>query len=493
MRARVAALVALALLSLPVTLLAQAQVCEDTDSIDRCAGRISERLTATSGGESGKTEAVLQDQQAEVERKPTGVSDVGNRLISAISDYLPALAGAIGFTPIETEQGAAGLETNLRIPVGASLQRLRFQTILREPEIYEPLRAALPEANREERTAALTRELGDFDDIRLGLAWNMESGAFGRTFESYRPVVANLFDLELAQFSQRPGVNDEKARLDREMQRAYRNAFTGIKQSDVRTDQGCSFDSLDIGALQLRCLQPDARDRLVEVIDRAVRAAEAVEAELDDQLERTGFYDLADLVNNQPQLSLQLNVELRSDLAGPNEVSGVVRYETGFANVNGLRRACASGAESDVSVECLRDYARSPGQQASLQRGDRFFVSVSYAHRQDYAVAIAEDDVTLDLPGTWDLAGELGFGRYVAFKRNGEQVGRIDLSAQYVHHEDDPERQSRFVGSATYTQRVSESMSLAAGVSYASRPEFLEEVDHKVSANFGLRYKLIHD
>ena len=101
--------------------------------------------------------------------------------------------------------------------------------------------------------------------------------------------------------------------------------------------------------------------------------------------------------------------------------------------------------------------------------------------------------MTLGLEGTWDLIGEFGYGRYVAFNREGEQIGRIDLGAMYVHHEDDPERQNRFVGSATYTQRVSPSLSFAAGVSYASRPEFLDEVERKVTANFGLRYKLLQE
>jgi hypothetical protein len=313
----------------------------------------------------------------------------------------------------------------------------------------------------------------------------------GRSFDAQRSLFDALFRGELDQFNQRPGITQEKRRLDREARLAYRQVTTEIRADSLLPTDGCSFDGVQVGRLQLKCLKEGVRDRLVEVITRAMRAAEAVEAEFGDQLETTGFYDLADLVNNQPQLSTQLTVAIRRDLVGPNELSGTLRYEGGFTNLNGLRRACQVGRSATISLECLRAYTKSPSNQASLKRGDRFFLTASYTWRQDYAVTLVDDGVALSLPGTWDIVGELGYGRYVAFNREGEQIGRIDLSGQYIHHADDPNRENRFVGTATYTQRINESLSLAAGFSYASKPEFVGDVENKVGANFGLRYKLL--
>src|SRR6185295_7342006 len=118
-----------------------------------------------------------------------------------------------------------------------------------------------------------------------------------------------------------------------------------------------------------------------------------------------------------------------------------------------------------------------------IHRGDRFFLAVEYAHRSDYHVALPADLVNLSLAGTWDLTGSFGLGRYVAVNKKGEEVGRIDLEGQYIYHHDDPERENRFVATATYTQRLSGSLLLAAGFSWASQPEFLGAVDKKVSAN----------
>jgi hypothetical protein len=474
-------------------LAAQQGICDDNDTMDDCNARVADRIESTAAAPTVGTEASLKNAEADLAAKPAGTTALGPGLGSAINDFIPVLAGALGFTPTTTEEGAAAFESNLRVPVGSASQKIRVRVVLREAEVYEPLRLSLPEATREVRTAALNDQLGDFDDVGLGLAWNHESQSFGRSFEAYRSQYDRLLGLESEEFHRRPGVVEAKRRVRQEADSIYRVVRESITADSLDPARGCTFMPLTVARLQLKCFKESVRDRLEEVIERAMRATVEVEAEFDGQLERTGFYDLPDLVNNQPQLAAQLNVDVRQELVGPNAVSATVRYETGFVNMNGLRHACQEDREESITVDCLRAYVKDPARQKSLERGDRFFVALSYGRLSDYAVDLEEDGVALDLDGTWSFTGELGFGRYVAFNRAGDQIGRIDLSAMYVHHQDDPNRENRFVGSATYTQRIAPSLSLAAGVSYASEPEFLGEVEHRVSATFGVRYKLIED
>jgi hypothetical protein len=492
-RPRTALLAFLLAMAVAPELGAQQGICDDTDTLDDCNGKVADRIESTAADPTVGTEASLEDAKADLAAKPAGTTALGPGLGSAINDFIPVLAGALGFSPTTTEEGAAAFESNVRIPVGSASQKVRMRVVLREAEIYEPLRLALPEATREERTAALSDQLGDFDDVGLNLAWNYESQSFGRSFEAHRSQYDRLLGLESEEFHHRPGVVEAKRRVRHEADSIYRVVRESITADSLDPARGCTFVPIRVAQLQLGCFKRSVRDRLEEAIERAMRATVEVEAEFDGQLERTGFYDLPNLVNNQPQLAAQVNVDVRQELVGPNVVTGTVRYETGFINMNGLRRACRQDGQTAITVDCLRGYAKDPARQASLKRGDRFFVALSYGRRSDYAVALEEDGVTLDLDGTWSFSGELGFGRYVAFNRTGDQIGRIDLSALYLHHQDDPNRQNRFVGSATYTQRIAPSLSLAAGVSYASAPEFLGEVEHEVSATFGLRYKLIED
>jgi hypothetical protein len=469
---------------------AQQVTCDDEDTFDECNTKVASRIESASPRGAEGTEESLRAAAAEVAGKTSGTTALGPGLGSTINDFLPAIAGALGFTPTTTENGAAAFESNLHIPFGASLQKTRLQVVLNEAEVYEPVRGALPEETREERTAALARQLGDFDDVNLSIAWNYENQSFGRTFEQHRQLHAQLLTLESDAFHRQPGVNQAKLRLRAETDDAYRALRESITADSLVSGDGCIFVALRVAQLPLRCFKPSVRARLDEVISRSMRATVAVEEEFDDQLARTGFYDLPDLVNNQPQFTAQATVNVRQELAGPNELTGSLRYETGFTNLNGLRRACQPRGMA-ITLDCLQKYARDPGRQASLKRGDRLFVALSYTRRSDYDFELAEDGIAMQLAGTWSFTGEAGLGRYVAFNRDGEQVGRVDLSALYIHHHDDPNRENRFVGSATYTQRINAALSLAAGVSYADKPDFLNEVQRKVTANFGLRYRLI--
>ena len=256
-------------------------------------------------------------------------------------------------------------------------------------------------------------------------------------------------------------------------------------------DAACAGAEDNPSNAQISCFRADIRGAIVAAAAPAAELTARYERELQSELADRGLYEFVDLVNNQPQFSVEAGVDIRRDLVGPNRFSVQARYESGFSNLNALRRFCRDRTGSEAAAECLTGYLASPGVRQSIKRGDRFFVSVEYGNRQDYRLALPDDGVSIDLAGTWDLTASAGFGRYVAVNRLGEEVGRLDVQADYIHHHDDPDRQNRLVATGTYTQRLNDELSVAAGISYASRPEFLGDVDKKVSANFGLRYKFI--
>jgi len=228
---------------------------------------------------------------------------------------------------------------------------------------------------------------------------------------------------------------------------------------------------------------------------QSLRATRTAEEQLHRLLADGGFFRIADLVNNQPQLSVEGQLSLRRDLVGPNDYSITARYEGGFANFNGLRRygreKCAAASDTTISAACLQNYLTDPEAVSAMKRGDRFFLTATYSRREDYTLALTSDNVNLNIAGTWDFIAGAGYGRYVSFGRTGEELGRIDLTGEYVFHHDDPTRENRLVAAGTYTYRLSATLSVAAGVSYASKPEFIGDVDKKFGANFALRYRLL--
>jgi hypothetical protein len=66
---------------------------------------------------------------------------------------------------------------------------------------------------------------------------------------------------------------------------------------------------------------------------------------------------------------------------------------------------------------------------------------------------------------------------------------RLDLVANYEDVSDDPMRQNRGVATLTVTRRFG-SMAVPFGIVYATRGEFLGEVDKQLSAHVGLKLNL---
>lgn len=478
------------LLLIAPALAAQTPRCRDSDTIAECWSRFFPRLPDTLSEEVGDSlkGATEAGEVANLSRKNNGIASLGDRLASAVSDFLPSIAGALGFTQATTEEGAASFEKNLLLPFGAKPQRFRVRALLQAPALYVPLADTLAALGRNDRVDALDRKLRDYDDITISLAWNLENGTFGRSFEEFRGAYSAL----LTGFVR--GINDSLTQARNQALRAMLVPDT-IEQvvPARRADPVCAdpvAEGGDPAQMPLDCLEPAFRAQVMGSLEAAAAATAAAEADLARGLREGGYHEFSDLIDNQPQFSVEASTDIRRDLVGPNTFHATVRYEGGFANVNGLRQHCRSDG---FSPACLRGYLESPGVRPALRRGDRFFVQARFSRRSDFSLTVPSDTLSLSAEGTWDLTGTAGFGRYVAFDRAGEGMARVDLAAEYIHHHDDPERQNRLVLTGTYTQRLSGSLSVAAGFSYSNRPEFVGDVDKKVSANFGLRYKLTQD
>lgn len=67
---------------------------------------------------------------------------------------------------------------------------------------------------------------------------------------------------------------------------------------------------------------------------------------------------------------------------------------------------------------------------------------------------------------------------------------RFDLEAKHEDVSGDPMKNDRTIAAATLTQNLIDGNVLSFGVVFASKPEYLGEVDKELSARVGLKYKL---
>jgi hypothetical protein len=131
------------------------------------------------------------------------------------------------------------------------------------------------------------------------------------------------------------------------------------------------------------------------------------------------FYRLGTLINNQPQFNLEFGRICRTGWADGFTLTA--RYEgihqrTAPAHARGQRGAAG---DENISGACLRGYLAQPGVRSSwtggplLRRGSIGppFHPIRHAARRLGS---------LSQPGSWDLTGSAGYGRYVTFSKTEE-------------------------------------------------------------------------
>ncbi len=365
--------------------------------------------------------------KATVEKRSTGGDGPGVGAGTTIANYLPRLAAAVAAPGLSGDTAALGLSLNVPLNDGVLFNtgvRLQIGMVAHKPEIFSQLADSIPEAKREAIVKKFRGGLNDLDDAELTGTLSLDNGYFGRSFDGYDAML---------------------------------NAFA----SDIT------------GTL-------DAQ---------AVKAASSARQALTDQskvaFHATGFDRIADLVDNQPQLSIAVFTRNRRDLVGPSQFGGQLKLEWGFANLNRLTSYCGGVA----SAGCLSTFMNNSAVASSLERGDRVSLSVDFKSQPAFSV-VKKDTVSVSLTPSWSLTPSLAYGFYVGKKADGADKGRFDLQVQHVWQLKESQRADQTTAKLTLTQPVSDQSSLLFGLSWANKPEYLGAAEVKIRANVGLTYHL---
>lgn len=473
---RVCTTVALVALSaFPATAGAQQAACSDAVTVADCVRYFETLADAARTARSGRAIAARSAAHT------TGLG-VGPTA-SSISDFLALFSTVLSGNG---KNAASDIAMNFTFPVDLDpaepgAQRVRGQVIRHKAVIYQPLLDALPDSVRTVRAADLTSQLHDFGDVEAHLAWNLETGTFGRGFSQQRALWDSFF-LNITGAAERSAGQRHAA--------AVSVLLNGVTSSDLVATQGCSLgDFGDARSAKLACLTPGYRKKMVSGIRQAVAGEAQIDSVVNSALKNTGFYRFADLVSNQPQLSVELHGRFRQTLVGPNSWGGTIRFEMGFANVNRFKKYCKR-QNRKPNAGCLTDYLAIPGVASAIKAGNRVWLSADFERTNAYADTLAADAVAVTTPGSEALTIAGGLGRYVGSIGDAE-AGRVDLEGQYVFRRDDPTRENRFLISLTYSQRLTDGSTLVLGLQYANKPEYLGAVSDKLSANFGIRYNVL--
>ncbi|HEX4966532.1 MAG TPA: hypothetical protein VF173_37330 [Thermoanaerobaculia bacterium] len=437
--------------------------CKSGETFLDCANRLLDAAMATA-----TTQAVNQkaaNEKAEIAKKsvPESVPDTA----SSLRDFLPLFFSSLGLGNTTSDKDALTLSFNPELFDFGPANPVSMKAVVRNPVLFEALINQLPEAIRADRKSTLNDQLKDFDDVEYSFVWGRQSDRFGRAIQPHLALIADTF------------LAINKRAIDATTSDARKRLLNILASPDLPPE---------INNQPLDKMTPEVQAKVLPALDGYVRELAARQKTIRDLTSSLRFFDLADLVNNQPQVQASVNYRRRNDLVGPDEQSAKFSYEMGFANVNGLRRYCSNLKLATSDPDCLSKYLAENG--TTLTGSPRLSVSAEYSKVDAYRFDLPADHFTYSLDRVTKKVGSLSLGRYLRSDDNGTQTTRLDLQADYEDVSGDPKRQSRLVAMATFTHEMSDNTATSFTVIYASKPEYLGEVDKNLSARVGLKYKI---
>lgn len=490
-------LLALLLLALavPAPAAAAAEACTLDPAPSDLLGNYLAHVRGCLEGDEARTQAVAAlaaETKEKVESLPSSGepgSGFAARVRDGLADFLPLLH--LSAESLVASDDGSALNVNFNPIRSADLGSLGIVLQIQQPEPSEEVLKSVDAAQRAAAKELIDERLGDFDQLTWTVKWGYERPVpadalsrrdapwlWGRSYKRYRPLVENQLLPRLLEAAGGDLPADEQRLL-----------------GDCEVDAGrwaegriAGFDSprnLTLGQLRL-ALGDDYQPCLAAWVRQ-----EADVVDLDRKLDALSL--LPFLIDNQPQLVASLVFDERDELVGRDSVEAAISFEMGLYNLNTLLRQNAR--QADGAWTALRAF---PADLAKSE--NKFTFSLRYVERSAYRLDRSFGEgagavtVTADLPQSEEWCGKLQYSRNATWHRlkidGKEMYPRFHLSAEYVDVSDDPQRQDRLVAKATYEIPVSGQSAIPVSLTYASKAEFLGDVDKQLSAHLGLSYKL---
>ncbi len=420
----------------------------------------------------------------------------GSRVGSSLTNFTSLLGLSVDAISPNKEDQTVTIDLNKLFGLRSDF---KISTILREPVLDSKLVRTIVDSEQERQSDSLLDELGDTDDIAISFSYGINRKALvnktptriqlgiGRNPTLYTEVIAELY-LQASNTDQAllEGIDYRIPLLENcEYSQLYSQTVIDLHKTcgngtwsreEVKTQVSTSIAQLAID------IAPDMQARA---------------------LASGTLNKLPELVDSQPQFVLESAWRWRDDLVGSDEWSASAKYEWGLQNINSVLKK--SKKKSIGLLEAFKDISIN-----NKEKDNRFAVSLTYVQRSARDISYSYDQVTVD-PATGaensfpkvatltaesadEWCGKLTWGRALTAQTidvGGEQVHpRIDLTAEYVWVDDDPSRQKRWVGELTYTVPLKGGVTLPISLDYATKPEFLGDVDQRFGAKVGLSYSL---
>ncbi|HLG54033.1 MAG TPA: hypothetical protein VI485_01805 [Vicinamibacterales bacterium] len=448
-------------------------LCQLTETIERCVGRIYAEL----GPRSEKTaaaDAAKAEQKQAPKKTETALADV-NGLSSSVKDFLPLLqlGGVLGAVQSDDQTGLVTVALNTPFLGSSGTTKkdnaLQLKAVIdTTAKLFEPLKQQLPEKGRDDAAKELATSKKDAQNVAVHASYNFSSRRLGRNYEQHADTLDALFEQAMESVA---AVQDD-----------FMKRLNEVRSIDK---------NLDFTTARWGNLDSELREKLEDGILVLIRSDRDFRTALANAVRTKGLDVYGQLVNNQPQLQITASRAFRDDLFGPDLLTARIAFEKGLGNSLNAALGRYNGTCATYKKDCLetyRSFAANVAKRAAIKAGSRFAVFIEFVKNDAYH--FTKPDAALDLTiaeGTGWTAG-LDYGRLIAVADDGTAGGRVDGAIKW-ESPTDKTVDRRFVASLTVTKKLGD-ISIPFGLVYANKPKFLIGVDHGLSANVGLKFNL---
>lgn len=386
---------------------------------------------------------------------------------TALRDFQSLFSAGLDAGTVVENSTSVTLDWNIPFPFVEDNDRIKLQSFFTDPwlaaDVSTPLGA---------QAATAKSQLTNFDDVATLISYSPVNQHFGR---SIAPHIDFLRYLETAN-------SDPAAQLQKIGQ-----ILSDVPQTIL---EGSKFSAITDPTQQ------------AEVMAQVEAAAAA---EQKSSTRATAIVTaLTQVINNQPQVYAGATYHYRNSLVGPDETSVKGTFELSPKSLNRFLRAndsvcdptknTTSGKVNAANAAaCTSRLIAFADTATQANAGDRLAFAIEYKRAKGESVDLTKfmvvpPNTPVVRPGTTSLIYSLTYGRPLTNAKIKDS--RIDVAVNYTNISNDPTMKNRFVASITFSQKVSDTMTLPLTLTYANHTQYLPQTDRKVGVHFGVSYKI---
>ena len=392
------------------------------------------------------------------------------RIHNSYEDFLNLFSFAIN--KVEESENGQALIVRFN-PIRSGEHLFGASLTVAQPTVGEIVKSVIPEDRRDAAVTQLEKTLGDTDDLTWAAAWSPATAecevdrspskrCWGRTPAAYRdllskvltPLITSSFDLPQATINEilrLTGGDDLKsARLDDQKNgKQVRQLIKEFVAAEMATSTSNVFSSHHLNLL-------------------------------------------ADLIDNQPQASVNVTLHDVPHFSGPSDHGGSIELHAGRENINTLRKACRKSTEKTLGP-CLQKQLNTLAENGLSI--DKYVLTVKYRSVQGFRLdslpvtpVITFEPLDIARITEWSVKAQ--GGRKMGTEITGKPM-RGDFALEAFHSTRGRFTTSnRLVATLTMSVPVGDTVTVPVTVQYANKPDLLTDPTKRIGMHVGLSYRL---